>query len=281
MTRPVWSVGISTCPNDTFIYQALADGRVDCPFDLRFEYHDVQTLNEKVCAGELDIAKVSCGVLPRVLDAYGLLRSGGAMGYGCGPLLLSAGSEVYDPQQSTWLPGRDTTAALLFRFWCEGRGLNAPQVDFALFDAVYRNLRSGCAAQGVVIHEHRFTWEQDGLRLLADLGAYWESQLAAPVPLGCAVVRRDLGADAAQALDAAIQHSLREAWGRPEPITPYIRELAQIDDDAVILAHIQTFVTPYSLDMGDEGQKALETLFGVWSRSTGRKFPTGNFFASL
>ena len=149
--------GISTCPNDTFIYEALAQESISCGVPLRFVYHDVQTLNEMVMAGELDGAKVSCGVLPRVLDSYGLLRAGGAMGYGCGPLLLSARGESWEPGLDTCLPGQDTTASLLFRFWCERQGYDSPRLCYAPFDELYRRLREGALAQGVVIHEHRFT----------------------------------------------------------------------------------------------------------------------------
>lgn len=268
------SIGISTCPNDTFIYEALATGVQESPVQLRFEYHDVQTLNEKVRAGELDVAKVSCGVLPEVLGDYALLRSGGAMGYGCGPLLLSAQGAQFSAQTPTVLPGRDTTAALLFRFWCEQGGWTQPQVEYALFDALYRQLREQRSAQGVVIHEHRFTWQRDGLHLLADLGDFWEQQLHAPIPLGCAVIRRSLGPERAAQVDAAIRASLQHAWQRPQPITPYIRKLAQIADEEVILAHIRTFVTEYSLDLGTAGEKALETLFAVWRRTHGE----GQFF---
>jgi len=268
------TIGISTCPNDTFIYEALATGVLESSVPLRFEYHDVQTLNEMVRAGKLDVAKVSCGVLPEVLADYTLLRSGGAMGYGCGPLLLSAQGTEFSAQTPTVLPGRDTTAALLFRFWCEQGGCKQPQVEYALFDALYRQLREQRSAQGVVIHEHRFTWQRDGLHLLADLGDFWEKQLHAPIPLGCAVIRRSLGSECAARVDAAIRASLQHAWQRPQPITPYIRELAQIADEEVILAHIRTFVTEYSLDLGNAGEKALDTLFAVWRRTHGE----GQFF---
>lgn len=274
------SIGISTCPNDAFIYEALAMGALECPVPLRFEYHDVQTLNERVRAGSIDVAKVSCGVLPEVLGEYGLLHGGGAMGYGCGPLLLASHGGRFVDDLPTLLPGRDTTAALLFRFWCEQKGIPNPRIEYALFDELYRRLRDRRASQGVVIHEHRFTWERDGLFLLADLGDTWEQALAAPIPLGCAVIRRSLGAETARVVDAAIQASLQNAWSRKEPITAYIRKLAQIEDDGVILAHIRTFVTEYSLDLGPEGEKALATLFAVWSRTNDRALPSVPLFAS-
>lgn len=273
-------IGISTCPNDTFIYEALANGALATPVPLQFVYHDVQTLNEMVRAGEIDIAKISCGVLPEVLGQYALLRSGGAMGYGCGPLLLSSVDGQFRADAETWLPGRDTTAALLFRHWCENAGVASalPALRYGMFDALYRSLRTGEARQGVVIHEHRFTWQRDGLHLLADLGEFWERSLGAPIPLGCAVVRRSLGEEMRSALESVVADSLRWAWAREAPITPYIREMAQIADDEVILAHIRTFVTPYSLDLGDEGIRALQTLFRVWERATGREPSAGQLF---
>lgn len=272
-------MGISTCPNDTFIYEALATGAYHCGLDLEFEYHDVQTLNEMVRLGELDAAKVSCGVLPELLESYGLLLSGGAMGFGCGPLLLSTLSRDFSQNNETCLPGRDTTASLLFRFWCEQKGVQAPVVRYALFDELYRLLRQGDVAQGVVIHEHRFTWERDGLHLVADLGEFWEQVLGVPIPLGCAVVRRDLGPQVAKILDEGIQKSLSMAWSRRDPITPYVRRLAQIDDDGVILAHIRTFVTQYSKNLGSDGDFALQTLLSLWERMEAKSLPEGSLFA--
>jgi len=242
------SLGISTCPNDTFIYQNLIEGKVKTPYPISVEYADVQTLNEKVLKGELDMAKVSCAVYPLIKDKYSVLDSGGAMGYGCGPLLLSSHSEKFEPEFPVYLPGEQTTAAALFNFWVK-KTKHTTQI--LRFDELYRQLCEKKIKQGVTIHEHRFTWQRDGLHLIADLGAFWEQETKSPIPLGCTVIKKDLGEDFAKEMDLCVQQSLKLAWERKEPITDFIRKLAQIDDDAVILQHIKMFVNEYSLKRGN------------------------------
>lgn len=255
-------LGISTCPNDTFIYEALVRGLSGSPFHWDVVFADVQTLNEMVLGGKLDVAKISCGVLPFVERDYQLLSCGGAMGYGCGPLLLSCSRDsLFDVRRETVLPGRDTTASLLFRFWASRmQNLLFPKVSHAFFNEVYAGLLSREIAQGVVIHEKRFTWERDGLGLLADLGAFWESETHSPIPLGCSVAKKKLGIETVRAVEGEIRRSLDSAWARPSPVTDFIREKAQIPDDAVIEKHIEMFVTEFTRDIGKEGRRALESL---------------------
>jgi len=245
-------LGISTCPNDTFIYQNLIEGKVKTPCPISVEFADVQTLNEKVLRGELDMAKISCAVYPLVEDKYSVLSSGGAMGYGCGPLLLSSAGGDFDAESPVYLPGENTTAAKLLKFW-----RNHTDIKYMRFDELYRNLCEKKIKQGVTIHEHRFTWERDGLHLIADLGEFWEQKLNLPVPLGCAVIKKELGEELAKQMDLCVQESLRLAWERPEPITDFIRKHAQIEDDKVILQHINMFVNEYSMNRGEEGKRAL------------------------
>jgi len=252
------SLGISPCPNDTFIYQNLIEGKIKTPCTISVEFADVQTLNEKVLNGTLDMAKVSAAVFPLVKDRYRLLKSGGAMGYGCGPLLLSSASEDFREEFPVYLPGKNTTAAALFNFWIKKK--TGVKVDYIRFDELYRNLCEKKIAQGVTIHEHRFTWQRDGLHLISDLGAFWEQELKAPIPLGCTVIKKDLGEEFADEMDLCVQKSLQLAWQRKEPVNDFIRKLAQIDDDSVILQHIKMFVNEYSLDRGGEGDKALQVL---------------------
>ncbi|MCL2207674.1 MAG: 1,4-dihydroxy-6-naphthoate synthase [Fibromonadales bacterium] len=249
-------LGISTCPNDTFIYQNLIEGKVKTPCQISVEYADVQTLNEKVLSGDFDMAKISCAVYHLVEDKYRILDSGGAMGYGCGPLLLSSVGKDFDTNISVYLPGKNTTAAALFNFWAK----NKNKVEYMRFDKLYRSLREKRIEQGVVIHEHRFTWKRDGLHLIADLGAFWEQELKAPIPLGCTVIKKDLGEGLAKEMDLCIQESLRLAWEREEPVSDFIRKLAQIEEDDVILQHIRMFVNEYSMNRGEEGERAMEML---------------------
>ena len=257
------SLGISTCPNDTYIYEALVAGLENSPFEWDVHFADVQTLNEMVMRGELDVAKVSAQVYTKIRKDYVCLGCGGAIGYGCGPLLLSSRSDSFDPAQQTVLPGQNTTAALLFRFWHSREFGKQPDVGYALFDEVYRGLVSGKTVQGVTIHEHRFTWKRDGLHLLQDLGAYWESRTGSPIPLGIAVARRSLSDEVVRNIENEIRSSLSVARERPELVTPFIREKAQIFDEKVIESHIRMFVNDFSEDVGEAGKRALECLWGV------------------
>ena len=252
-------LGISPCPNDTFIYQNLIEGKIKTPCSISVEFADVQTLNEKILDGALDMAKVSAAVFPLVKDRYRLLKSGGAMGYGCGPLLLSSANKDFSDEFPVYLPGKQTTAAALFNFWARHKKY-APKIDYMRFDELYRELCEKKIFQGVTIHEHRFTWQRDNLHLISDLGAFWEQELKVPIPLGCTVIKKDLGEELADEMDLCVQKSLQLAWEREETVNEFIRKLAQIDDDTVILQHIKMFVNEYSLNMGEEGKMALQIL---------------------
>lgn len=253
------TLGISPCPNDTFIFEAWVTGELqggawEPPPHTTFL--DVQNLNEAAARAEFDVIKVSCGALPALKNEYVVLPTGGAMGYGCGPLLLSHGSSVFDPQQETWLPGRNTTAAILFSHWSGG----AAKVRYALFDEVYRALRAGKAQQGVVIHEHRFTFARDGLLCLQDLGAHWESTMNSPIPLGVILARRSLGDLRIHSLIQTIRESLRRAWMREELVSPFVRSHAQETDTRVMEAHIRMFVNDFTMEIGEAGLAALSRM---------------------
>lgn len=255
------SLGISTCPNDTFIYEALVMGLKDSPFEWDVHFADVQTLNEWIMAGKLDVAKVSAQVYPKIEKEYHCLGCGGAIGYGCGPLLLSSSSDSFDDQSPTVLPGANTTAALLFKFWYQKKFGTKPGLQFALFNEVYEGLLSKKFVQGVTIHEHRFTWKRDGLHMLQDLGAFWEQETGTPIPLGISVARRTLGDETISKVETEIRNSLRIARSRPNLITPFIDEKAQIEDKKVMEAHINMFVNDFSENVGERGKAALENLW--------------------
>ena len=255
------SLGISTCPNDTYIYEALVAGLSNSPFEWNVHFADVQTLNEMVMRGELDVAKVSAQVFPSVERDYVCLGCGGAIGYGCGPLLLSSDSDSFDPNAETVLPGENTTAALLFNFWYRKTYGGAPKVCYALFNEVYNGLLSKKFVQGVTIHEHRFTWKCDGLHMLQDMGAFWESATQSPIPLGIAVARRSFSAQTIEQVENEIRRSLSVARSRDQLVTPFIRKKAQIESEKVIEAHINMFVNDFSQDVGEAGKRALDHLW--------------------
>lgn len=256
------SLHYSPCPNDTHIFHALAAGLVRVPgveFDIALA--DVEQLNRTAQAGGADLCKVSVAAAASVLGEYRVLRAGGALGRGVGPILVGAPDLRFEDLHGlrVAIPGRRTTAALLFGMLCKAKGVE-PQVVELVYDQVMPAVRAGDCAAGVVIHEGRFTFAQYGLARLLDLGAWWEEDCGLPIPLGCIVMRRSLGLELAKAVNLGIRLSLEYARSHPEAAREYIRQHAQEMDPAVIASHIETFVTDYSLDVGQEGAGALLAL---------------------
>ncbi len=252
------TLGISPCPNDTYIFHALLHGLVPLPFKVHFVLADVEELNARALNGELMATKLSAGVLPKVLPRYAVLRSGGALGFGCGPLLIAR--EPLSPEKqstaSIAIPGRMTTAALLLQLHGHFQG---PREEM-IFDAVMPYVQEGKADMGLIIHEGRFTYAEKGLHKILDLGQWWEDTHAAPLPLGLITVRRDVPKSMALALEQAISQSILYAHTHPEASADFIKSHAQELSQEVTAAHIATFVNDYSLDLGSTGQKALELL---------------------
>ncbi len=251
--------GYSPCPNDTFIFGGLATGRIKpAGFDLSIELHDVETLNHMALAGTLDISKLSFHAWLKVKSNYRLLPCGAALGYGCGPIVVArhpmtkaevVGSRIV-------IPGSLTTAHLLFRLWAP----DAHRRSFVPYDQIFKLLQTGQADCGVIIHESRFTYEQAGLVALVDLGAFWEAETGAPIPLGCIAAKSELGDDILKEIEENIRASLRFANTHPQENLPYIQQYAQEMDPHVLGQHIKTFVNEFSMDLGPEGHKALEIL---------------------
>ncbi|MBT3878522.1 MAG: 1,4-dihydroxy-6-naphthoate synthase [Candidatus Scalindua sp.] len=253
-------IGISPCPNDTFIFHALLKHLIDAGiFEFEVTFADVQSLNEGAQAGNFDIVKISYGNLWNVQNRYGLLYSGGAMGYGCGPLLLSTKSNSLDPGIPVGVPGKNTTANALLKFWAAGEGITY-KAEYAFFNELYHDLFNGDRIQGLVIHENRFTYEQDGLYLICDLGEYWEKKTEAPIPLGGIVARRDIGKDVARKVDELIRRSVEFAWNNPKESESFIKEHAQETEESVVKSHIGLYVNDFSAHMGEKGKVAIEQL---------------------
>lgn len=252
------SLGVSPCPNDTYIFHALLHGLVDVPFSIDLRMADVEELNGRAAAGELDVVKVSVGALPRIADGYALLRSGAALGWGCGPLVAARGpmSEEARRTARVAVPGRMTTAGLLLDLH---GGFQGPRREM-VFDAIMPAVAEGRVDCGVIIHEGRFTYAAHGLCALLDLGAWWEERFALPLPLGVIAVRRDMDRGTALAVQAAIRASLEYANARPEACREFVRAHAQEMAPEVTAAHIKTFVTDFSLDLGAAGMNAVRVL---------------------
>ena len=252
-------VGLSTCPNDTFLFHGLLEGLVVArDLDLEFVLGDVQQLNEMLAAGELDAGKASFATALRLADRYGVLRVGSALGFGVGPVLLARPSLAGAPRR-VLAPGEGTTATLLLR--ALRPELAAPGVlQQVRFDEIMPALARGEADAGVAIHEGRFTYQRHGLALLEDLGASWERLTGAPVPLGGLLARRDLGAEVHAALARALSDSLALARRDPAATLPTLRRHAQELDDAVLWQHVELYVNERTADLGEPGRAALDEL---------------------
>jgi 1,4-dihydroxy-6-naphthoate synthase len=265
-----FSLGFSPCPNDTFIFDALVNKKMNLEdpgieFDVFLE--DVETLNEWALQGRLDISKISYGVLPLVLGQYMLLDAGGALGKGVGPLLISRKPMALTAIDDCTIaiPGRQTTAHLLFSLACP----HAHRKEFMVFSAIEEAVASGAVDCGVIIHENRFTYEQKGLVKLMDLGEFWEETTGAPIPLGGIVVRRDLNAEDAKKINLLIRKSLEYAFARLPQLPEFVREHAQEMDESVMRQHIDLYVNEHSLSLGEDGERAVRTLLQTYARVHG------------
>lgn len=251
--------GFSPCPNDTFAFHALLHGQVPTPgFKLEPVLADVEELNRKALKAELELSKLSFHALAHVLDDYALLRSGAALGRGCGPLLVTRpGAQGPDLAKSKIaVPGRFTTAHLLLTLYLGA----PPSVEPMLFSEVMPAVARGDYEAGLIIHEGRFTYERLGLQSLVDLGQWWEEETGLPIPLGCIAARRDLGRDMALALEKALAESVRQAWAKPQASRDYVLAHAQEMELPVVNQHIELYVNSFTQDLGEEGVRAVEYM---------------------
>lgn len=253
------TLGYSPCPNDTFIFYALTHGLVPLEgIEIVERLEDVETLNRLAMDAVLDLTKISYHALGHLRQEYCLLRSGSALGRGCGPLVIA-------PEPTTMaalkgrtiaIPGRLTTANLLLQLY----GSGYDDVLVLPFDRIMAALKEGRADAGVIIHESRFTYLDQGFVEICDLGAWWETETALPIPLGGILARRDLGAGLISRIDAALRASLDYARAHPDEPKEYIRCHAQELSEAVTDQHIQLYVNDFSRDLGEEGIRAVEVL---------------------
>lgn len=253
------TIGYSPCPNDTYIMAALAGNSIDTPFIFEPVLADVETLNQWALEERLDVTKLSFTALGRVRNAYGLLYAGSALGRGCGPLVVARpGKSLSDLDGAVIAaPGELTTACLLLSLYLGQR----PRFRQMVFSDIMPAVANGEADFGLIIHEGRFTFGNYGLEALLDLGAWWEKETGAPIPLGGIAVRRDLGSELAREIDRAIHASLMAATTRPEEAMDYILSHAQEMDRTVVMQHIGLYVNSFSMDLGQEGEEAVRTLF--------------------
>jgi 1,4-dihydroxy-6-naphthoate synthase len=260
-------VGISPCPNDVFIFAGWILGKTPAP-RAAFQYEDVETLNGRARDGACDLVKISYANVPQC-PAYTPLDCGGALGRGCGPLLLTGG-EPFDFEREVLVPGERTTANFLLDFWfrsqtAEPRRAENPRLRkrFLPFDALYRELREQRHAQGVVIHEMRFTYARDGLALVRDLGEHWETVTGSPIPLGAVVYRGGANLPGRLEIETAIRASLEWSWAHEAEALELCARHAQDMDPAVMRSHIDLYVNAFSRDLGVQGRAAVEVFLAA------------------
>lgn len=264
-----FTLGFSPCPNDTFIFDALVNKKIDTEgLDFEVQLEDVETLNQWALQGRLDISKISYGVLPLLLDRYDLLDAGGALGKGVGPLLIARTPIPASliPESRIAIPGQRTTAHLLFSLAFP----EARQKEFLVFSAIEDAVLTGKVDCGVIIHENRFTYQQRGLVKLMDLGEFWEKETGAPIPLGGIILRKEAAPGLHATINRLIRKSLEYAF-RHYPLLPdYVIQHAQEMDEKVMRQHIDLYVNDYSLSLGEEGKKAIQTLLTTYATLHGR-----------
>ena len=250
--------GYSPCPNDTFAFHALTHGIIPLPFAIEPVLLDIEELNRRAHTGALDITKLSVGAFAAVGDRYTLLRSGAALGHGVGPLVVARTPQSLAAavQGSLAIPGRETTAYRLLR-------LAAGDLSHAVelrYDRILHAVEHGEVDAGLIIHESRFTYQDHGLVKVADLGEWWEAETGLPVPLAGICARSDLDAETRQQLEHAIRASVQYAFDHPEASRAYVRAHSQEMSDAVCDQHIKLYVNEHSLDVGDDGLRAITRL---------------------
>ena len=249
----------SPCPNDTFTFFGMASKRVALDsHPITVCHHDIETLNQSALRGRYEITKMSFHTWLLLRRQYRLLPAGNALGYGCGPVLVSR-----EPVQKedlshlrVVLPGELTTAHLLFRLYCPA----ASRRSFTTYDRIFREILDGQADAGVVIHESRFLYAEAGLHKVCDLGQWWEETTQAPIPLGAIAVRNDVPTELDAPIADLIRRSLRLARDNPSLPQAYVREMACELDEAVLEKQIETFVNAFTLDLGEAGARAIEKL---------------------
>jgi len=261
------SIGFSPCPNDTFIFDALVNGKL-AHSELKLEpvLADVEALNRWAIDGKLDITKLSVGTIASVSKTYQILDAGSALGFGVGPILISkrefaANAETLNNLKVA-IPGKYTTANLLLSLAFPGI-VNKREM---LFSDIEQAVMSGEVDAGLIIHENRFTYQAKGLKKIIDLGAYWEEKTKLPIPLGCIAIRRSLPEAVKHIVSERIKSSVTVAFGNPEATMPFVKEYAQEMSEAVMKQHIALYVNEFTIALGKSGREAVETLL-----ATGKK----------
>ncbi len=260
------TLGFSPCPNDTFIFDALVNKKIDTGnLDFEVVLEDVQTLNNWALQQKLDVSKISYGVLPLIVNNYILLESGGALGKGVGPLLIAKSSidtNNLDDKRIA-IPGENTTAHMLFSLAFPG----AKNKVFKVFNQIEDAVLNGEVDAGVIIHENRFTYQDKGLHKLIDLGDYWETTTQLPIPLGGIVAKKDIDKAVLKQVDSLIKQSVEYSFKNNYKIlSDYVRLRAQEMSEHVMRQHIDLYVNDFSIALGSKGREAVRKLTDVYAQ---------------
>jgi 1,4-dihydroxy-6-naphthoate synthase len=258
MTTPApLELAFSPCPNDTFVFHAWVSGALADAPPVTPAYADIDVLNQWAAAGRSDVIKVSYAALPGLLDRYALLPSGGALGRGCGPLVVVLDRDSLAGARVA-IPGMQTTAYLLFRLWAEKQGVAS--IEVLPFEKIMPAVAAGTVDAGLIIHESRFTYPTYGLSALVDLGDWWERETGLPIPLGAILARREYGTEQLARLARAARESVERAWADPAASRSYVLEHSQELAPDVVDQHIALYVNEFTRDLGADGYAAIRGL---------------------
>jgi 1,4-dihydroxy-6-naphthoate synthase len=284
--KQTYDLAYSSCPNDTFIFKGIARHLIDTRgmhFNIVLE--DVETLNQNAARGVYDITKLSFAALGNLLDKYALLRTGAALGLGCGPLIVSLPDRTLDDKsppgkQVIAVPGMGTTAYHLFKFYMDDL---FPKIETTIIPLPFEQIMPAVIKKqadfGVIIHEGRFVYQNINLEMRADLGQWWENKTSLPIPLGCIAVKRTMDPDQALAIQTLIGASIDHGFLHPTLGEEYIRKYAQEMEEKVIQQHIGLYVNDFSRDLGDKGTLAVTTFFEYAARAGLIQRPSYPLFA--
>ncbi|WP_433300010.1 1,4-dihydroxy-6-naphthoate synthase [Actinoplanes sp. CA-030573] len=252
------SLAVSPCPNDTFVFHALVHGLIPGTPEVNLTFADVDVTNTAAERGEFDLVKVSYAALPWLLDDYELLPTGGALGRGCGPLVLARDEDRDLTGATVAVPGDRTTAYLLFRLWAEQTGQRPGKIEVVPFHQIMPGVADGTYDAGLVIHEARFTYQRYQLVALKDLGEWWEADTGLPIPLGAILAKKGV-VDPAAATEW-IRNSVSMAWANPAASHDFILANAQEMEPDVVKQHIELYVNEFTLELGRDGLAAADAL---------------------
>ena len=251
-------LGLSPCPNDTFIFDALVHQKIDTEgLEFEFFFADIEQLNKWAFESKLDVTKLSFNTFASCISKYVLLDSGSALGRKCGPILIKKPGTILSPQSNIAIPGENTTANLLL-------GISNPEY-INKFEVIFSEIENEILMEnfdaGLIIHENRFTYKKKGLVSVNDLGEFWHEKTGLPLPLGAIVVKRLLHSNLQNKINRVLKKSVEYAFKNPKSSLEFVRYHAQEMDRNIINEHINLYVNNYSISLGQEGREAVQLLF--------------------